>query len=108
MTKKNFIALADLINYHDDWNVTVLLSTGEVYVFDTEMWPEHSTGTDRDWPRVVRRAESEARDLAERHADPYCRVDLTSFPMTIDALVKASDEACERMSDEDFRRLIRQ
>jgi hypothetical protein len=95
-----------VLSYHDDWLVNVLLSNGEVFTFNTEMWPEHSTGLDLDWLRVVRRAKEDALDLAERKATPFCRVDVATFPFTENALAQVIDEACEKMSDKEFREVV--
>lgn len=92
---------------HDDWMVTVLLSNGEVFSFNTEMWPEHRTLTDADWPRVLRCAENAALFLSANHCDPYTRTHFPQAVVTREQLYTIVDAACEKMSDDDFRRLVR-
>lgn len=92
-----------VLSYHDDWMVNVLLKDGRVYAFNTEMWPEH--GDESSWLPVLRRAHWEAADLASRGADPYCTVEIFDG-FGIHDLKDAVNEACEAMSDYDFRKLI--
>lgn len=95
-----------IMSYHDDWMVNVLLDNGAVYAFNTEMWSEHGDGNDAHWPAVVKCARWEAVDLAQRGAEPYCTVEIFDGFGEHD-LHDAVNDACETMSDADFRRLIR-
>lgn len=92
-----------VFSVHEDWMVNVLLSTGEVFAFNTEMWPEHGTGTDADWPAVTREAENKALFLSAQRAEPFCRADV----LRTDLLWRAINQASLQMSDYDFRRLVR-
>lgn len=93
------------MSYHDDWMVNVLLSDGSVWAFNTEMWPEHGNGNSC-WPPVLRRAHWDAIELHARGAEPYCRTEIFDGFGDHD-LHDAVNDACESMSDADFRRLIR-
>jgi hypothetical protein len=92
------------MTYHDDWLVNVLLSDGRVYSFITEMWPEHGTGSDADWPQVVARAKRDALWFADRGAETW---GLDAIPETEAQFRKAMDFVCMHTSDEDFRRYTR-
>lgn len=94
-----------VMTYHDDWMVNVLLACGEVFSFNTEMWPEHGDGNSC-WPPVIRRARHEAEMLSARNAEPYCLVEIFDGFGETD-LHDAVNDACEVLSDADFRRLIR-
>jgi hypothetical protein len=95
--------LQEVLSYHDDWMVNVLLNNGSVYAFNTEMWPEH--GDESRWLPVMRRARWEAVDLAKRGADPFCRVEIFDGFNQHD-LVDAVNEAAESLPDDAFRQLI--
>lgn len=94
-----------VMSYHDDWMVNVLLASGEVYAFNTEMWPEHGDGNSC-WPPVIRRAHHEAELLSAHNAQPYCTVEIFDGFKESD-LHDAVNDACYAMNDDDFRRLIR-
>ena len=99
--------------YYDDWLVDVLLPNGQVYVFCTEMWPEHGDdepyegfGDDHNWDAVIAAAKDYALDLSDRGAEPYATVSPAALPDR-DSFYAFMSRVCEQMSDEDFRRLVR-
>lgn len=105
------------LTHHDDWLVSVLLSSGEVYLFNTEMWPEHLVAgwdsetmgaePESNWACVIRRAENDALFLSARHSEPYTRLNADAIGTARDLFVMSMNGACTDMSDADFARLVR-
>ena len=103
-----------LMAYHDDWLVNVLLSTGQVYTFVTELWDEWNDVPDSrlysgeflesDWTPIIKAATHKALEFCSENVETW---GLDSLPESIAQFHAGMDSLCLLTSDRDFWRFIR-
>jgi hypothetical protein len=100
-----------LMAYHDDWLVNVLLSTGQVYTFVTELWDEWNDVPDSrlysgelvesDWTPIIEAASRKALEFCRENVETW---GLDPLPESIAQFRSGMDSLHQLTSDRDFRR----
>lgn len=92
-----------VMSFHDDWLLSVLLSDGRFYTFNTELWSQH--GSDSCWPRVEDHGRKLAMVLALQGEETW---GLDAIPDTLEQFREAVNFVAMRATDQEFARNIKQ